>query len=71
MYTVSELMEALELAAFYAPYAQQGSGKLGFAPAMMVTILVYGYDTGVLFSRRLAQKLEEHMAFRTLASYFL
>ena len=55
VYTVSELVDALDLAAFYAP-------------AMMVKILVYGYATGVLSSRRLAQKLEEDVAFRVLAA---
>ena len=35
---------------------------------MMVKILVYGYATGVLSSRRLAQKLEEDVAFRVLAA---
>ena len=68
MYTVSELVDALDLAAFYAPYAQQGSGNLPYEPAMMVKILVYGYATGVLSSRRLAQKLEEDVAFRVLAA---
>ena len=35
---------------------------------MMAKILVYGYATGVLSSRRLAQKLEEDVAFRVLAA---
>ena len=68
VYTVHELVDALDLAALYAPYAQQGSGNLPYAPAMMVKILVYGYATGVLSSRRLAQKLEEDVAFRVLAA---
>ena len=68
VYTVSELVDELDLAAFYAPYTQQGSGNLPYAPAMMVKILVYGYATGVLSSRRLAQKLEEDVAFRVLAA---
>ena len=68
VYTVSELVDQLDLAAFYAPYAQQGSGNLPYAPALMVKILVYGYATGVLSSRRLAQKLEEDVAFRVLAA---
>ena len=61
-------LDALDLAAFYAPYLQQGSGNLPYEPAMMVKILVYGYATGVLSSRRLAQKLEEDVAFRVLAA---
>ena len=68
VYTVQELVDPLDLAAFYAPYAQQGSGNLPYEPAMMVQILVYGYATGVLSSRRLAQKLEEDVAFRVLAA---
>ena len=69
MYTVSELVDALDLAAFFlAPYGQQGSGNLPYEPAMMVKTLVYGYATGVLSSRPLAQKLEEDVAFPVLAA---
>ena len=68
MYTVRKLVDALDLASFYAPYVHQGSGNLPYAPVMMVKILVYGYATGVLSSRRLAQKLEEDVAFRVLAA---
>lgn len=50
MYTVSKLVDALDLASFYAPYVQQGSGNLPYAPAMRVKILVHGYATGVLSS---------------------
>ncbi len=68
VYTVRELWDELDLAAFYAPYTQQGSGNLPYAPALRVKILVYGYAAGLLSSRRRAQKLEEDVAFRVLAA---
>ena len=68
VYTVSDLANTLNLPAVYAPYAQQGSGNLPCAPATLARILVYEYPTMVRSSRRLAQKREENVAFRTLAA---
>ena len=35
---------------------------------MMVKVLLYGYCVGVAFSRRIAQRLHEDIAFRVLAA---
>ena len=35
---------------------------------MMVKVLLYGYCTGVVSSRRIAQRLHEDIAFRVLAA---
>jgi transposase len=67
-YFVSDTIEALDLAAFYAPYEGDGRRKQPYEPAMMLKVLIYGYATGVFSSRRLAQKLHEDVAFRVLAA---
>ena len=54
----SDLVDGLDLTAFYAPYE----------PRMMVKVLVYGYATGVFSSRAMARKLEEDVAFRVLGA---
>ena len=67
-YFISDTIDALDLAAFYAPYEGDGRRKQPYEPAMMLKVLIYGYATGVFSSRRLAQKLHEDVAFRVLAA---
>ena len=63
---VSDLVDALDLSAFYAPYEGDGRRNSPYDPRMMVKVLVHGYATGTFSSRKLARKLEEDIAFRML-----
>ena len=65
---VSDLVDGLDLSAFYASYEGDGRRRSPYEPRMMVKVLIYGYATGVFSSRGLARKLEEDVAFRVLAS---
>ena len=65
---VSDVVDDLDLSAFYAPYEGDGRRKSPFSPTLMVKLLVYGYATGVFSSRGIARKLEEDVAFRMLAA---
>ena len=65
---VSDLVDALGLSAFYAPYEGDGRRNAPHEPSMMVKILIYAYATGVFSSRAIARKLEEDVAFRVLAA---
>ena len=65
---VGDLVEGLDLTAFYAPYEGGGRRKSPYEPRMMVKVLIYGYATGVFSSRKLARKLEEDVAFRVLGA---
>ena len=65
---VSDLVDALDLSAFYAPYEGDGRRNSPYDPRMMVKVLVYGYATGTFSSRKLAKRLEEDIAFRMLAA---
>jgi len=67
-YFIHEVVEELDLSAFYAPYEGDGRRKMPYEPGMMVKVLLYGYATGVFSSRKLARKLEEDVAFRVLAA---
>ena len=67
-YHVSDLVDGLDLSAFYAPYEGDGRRKSPYEPRMMLKILIYGYATGVFSSRKIARKLEEDVAFRVLAA---
>lgn len=65
---VSELVDGLELGAFYKPYEEDGRRNSPYEPRMMVKVLIYAYATGVFSSRKIARKLEEDVAFRMLAA---
>ena len=65
---VSELVDGLELGAFYKPYEEDGRRNSPYEPRMMVKVLIYAYATGVFSSRKIAKKLEEDVAFRMLAA---
>ena len=65
---VSELVDGLELGAFYRRYEEDGRRNSPYEPRMMVKVLIYAYGTGVFSSRKIAKKLEEDVAFRMLAA---
>ena len=65
---VSDLVDGLDLTAFYAPYEGDGRRNAPYDPRMTVKVLLYGYATGVFSSRRVARKLEEDVGFRVLAA---
>ena len=65
---VSDVVDALDLTAFYAPYEGDGRRNAPYEPSMMVKVLIYAYATGTFSSRALARKLEEDVAFRMLAA---
>lgn len=67
-YFISDVIEELDLRAFYAPYAGDGRRKAPFEPRMMLKVLIYAYASGVFSSRKIAKKLEEDVAFRVLAA---
>ena len=65
---VSDLVDSLDLSAFYAPYEGDGRRNAPYEPSMMLTILIYAYATGVFSSRAFARKLEEDVALRMLGA---
>ena len=65
---VSDVVDSLDLSAFYARYEGDGRRCSPYSPRMMLKVLIYGYTTGVFSSRKIARKLEEDVAFRMLAA---
>ena len=65
---VSDLVDGLDLEAFYAPCEGDGRRKSPYDPRMLLKVLIYGCATGVFSSRGLARKLEEDVAFRVLGA---
>lgn len=66
---ISEVVDEMDLSAFYRGQQESDArGNQPFHPAMMLKILIYAYATGTFSSRRIAQKIEEDVAFRVLAA---
>jgi transposase len=65
---VDGLAEQGRLESFYAHYRADGWGAAAYHPVMMVKVLLYGYSTGVVSSRKISQALEQEIGFRYLAA---
>lgn len=67
-YFIHDVIEELDLSAFYERYEGDGRRNAPFEPRMMLKVLIYGYATGVFSSRKMAKKLEEDVALRVLGA---
>jgi transposase len=65
---VVEVVERLDLAAFYAVYRADGSGRPAHDPAMMVALVLYNYAVGIRSSRAIERRCVEDVACRFLAA---
>ena len=63
---VVEIVEQLDLCSLKASYA--GRGSQPYNPEMLVTLLFYGYATGVFSSRKLERSTHDSVAFRYIAA---
>ncbi len=67
-HVVSDIVEELDITALHALYRGDARRQLAYHPRLLLKVLVYGYATGVVSSRKLAVKLQEDIAFRFLAA---
>ncbi len=67
-YFVSALVDELDLGAIESYYEAETRGQPPYHPRLMVKLLVYGYCLGVRSSRKIAQRVDEDIAFRVLAA---
>jgi len=66
---IDELVEdKLDLAPFSQGYENAQGGALAFHPALLLKLWLYGYCTGTVSSRTVAQATFEDVAFRWLAA---
>jgi transposase len=64
---VADLVAQLDLSAFYARYG--GRGGSPYAPDVLLSLLFYGYATGVFSSRKLERATYDQVPFRFLAGH--
>jgi len=65
---VIEAVEQLDTSGFCERSVVGGVGRAGFDPAMLVTLLVYGYANGVRSARQIARLCEVDVAFRVICA---
>lgn len=65
---VSELVDELDLGAIESCYEAETRGQPPYHPRLMVKLLVYGYCVGGRSSRKIAQRIDEDVAYRVLAA---
>ena len=64
---ISDVVESLNLSGILNPYEEgDGRGRPPYHPVLMVKLLVYGYCTGRMSSRKLEQATHDDVAFRVL-----
>jgi len=70
-YFISDVIEELDLGAFYKSYEGDGRRKVPYEPRMMLKVLIYAYATGVFSSRKIAKKLaaDNFPQHRTLCDF--
>ena len=64
---VADLVAQLDLSAFYARYGTRGGSP--YAPAVLLSLLFYGYATGIFSSRKIEAATYDQVAFRFLAGH--
>lgn len=62
---IVEVVEQLDLRSMTGSY--RGSGSASYHPAVLLSLLVYGYATGVFSSRKLERATYDSVAFRFIA----
>ena len=65
---VLDAVAAMDLAAFYAAYREDGHGRPAYEPSMMVALLLYAYARGVRSSRAIERACVEDVACRVIAA---
>ena len=63
-----DVIERLDLDAFYGEYRADGSGRPAHDPRMMVALLLYAYAVGERSSRAIERRCVEDVAFRVIAA---
>jgi transposase len=63
---VMDAVKDMDLSGFYSAYRADGHGRAAYDPAMMVTLILLAFSTGVRSSRAIERHCREHVAFRVI-----
>ncbi len=62
---IVDIVEELDLSAFYARYGNRGGAP--YSPEILLAVLFYGYTNGVFSSRKIEQACRDTVSYRYLA----
>ena len=62
---ISHAVDQMDIASIEKRYSM--NGQRAYHPSMLLKVLIYGYASGIRSSRKLADKLNEDIAFMWLA----
>jgi transposase len=68
VWLVLDVVETIDLDAFYGVYRQDGHGRAAHDPAMMVALLLYSYALGERSSRTIERRCSEDVASRVICA---
>jgi transposase len=63
-----ETVKALDLAAFYRAYREDGHGRAAYEPSMMVGLVLYAYATGERSARGIERRCRDDVAYRVVTA---
>jgi transposase len=66
---VLDAVAAIDLAAFYGAYREDGRSRPAYEPSMMVALLLYAYCCGTRSARAIERACEEDVAYRVIAAH--
>ncbi len=64
---LAEFIDSLDHTVLEASYGNEHGGRSAYHPAMLMTVLIYGYMNGNFSSRKIAKCLRQDLAFMYLA----
>lgn len=67
-YFLIDVVDGMDLSAFYADYREDGWGGSAHHPRMMVALLLYAYCVGVRSSRQIERACRYDIAFRVISA---
>src|ERR1700690_3007993 len=66
VYFLLDVVPQMDLQPILQPYEAEERGQRPFHPVMLLTLLLFGYATGTISSRRLMARCETDVAFRVI-----
>lgn len=64
---VIDVVEQMELSAYYRKYRPDGRGQEAYDPSMMIALMVYAYSNGIQSSRAIERLCERDIGFKVIA----
>lgn len=64
---IIDVIEQMDLSAYYRKYRSDGRGQEAYDPSMMIALMVYAYSNGIQSSRAIERLCERDIGFKVIA----